>query len=79
MATLVHYTHTMPLTGLVDWSALLEQVLPTLQIHNRDNGTHGGHYMEGMGQLKFTPVIGRYLLRHLSTFGPMAGTSGTHS
>ena len=33
--------------------------------------------MEGMG-LKFTPGIGRRLLRHLSMFGPMAGTSGTH-
>ena len=33
--------------------------------------------MEGMG-LKFTPVLGRRLLRHLSMFGPMAGTSGTH-
>ena len=34
--------------------------------------------MEGMG-LKFIPVIGRRLLCHLSMFGPMAGTSGTHS
>ena len=34
--------------------------------------------MEGMG-LKFTPVIGRRLLRHLSMFGPMASTSATHS
>ena len=34
------------------------------------------YYIEGMG-LKFTPVIGRHLLRHLSRFGPMAGTSGT--
>ena len=37
-----------------------------------------GCYMEGMG-LKFTPVMGTRLLRHSSTFGPMAGTSGTHS
>ena len=34
--------------------------------------------MEGMG-LKYTPVIGKRLLRHLSMFGPMAGTFGTHS
>ena len=30
--------------------------------------------MEGMG-LKFIPVIRRRLLRQLSMFGPMAGTS----
>ena len=29
--------------------------------------------MESMG-LKFTSVIGRHLLHHLSMFGPMAGT-----
>ena len=33
--------------------------------------------MEGMG-LEFTPVVGRHLLGHLSMFGPMAGTTGTH-
>ena len=33
--------------------------------------------MEGMG-LIFTPVIGRHLLCHLSTFRPMAGNSETH-
>ena len=37
-----------------------------------------GCYMEGMG-LKFTPLMGRRLLHHSSMFGPMAGTSGTHS
>ena len=30
MATLVHYTYTVPLPGLVNWSAFLEQVLSTL-------------------------------------------------
>ena len=30
MATLVHYTYTVQLPGLVDWSAFLERVLPTL-------------------------------------------------
>ena len=30
MATLVHYAYTLPLPGLVDWSAFLEPVLPTL-------------------------------------------------
>ena len=30
MATLIHYTCTVPLPGLVNWSAFLEQVLPTL-------------------------------------------------
>ena len=34
--------------------------------------------MEDMG-LKFTPVMGRRLLGHLSMFGPTAGTSGTNS
>ena len=30
MATLVQYTYTVPLLGLVDWSAYIERVLPTL-------------------------------------------------
>ena len=30
MATLIHYTSTVPLLGLVNWSAFLERVLPTL-------------------------------------------------
>ena len=30
MATLVRYTYTVPLSGLVDWSAFLERVLPAL-------------------------------------------------
>ena len=30
MATLVHYTFTVPVSGLVDWSAFLERLLPTL-------------------------------------------------
>ena len=30
MATLVHYTYTVPLLGLVDWSAFLEGVLSTM-------------------------------------------------
>ena len=30
MNTLVHYTYTVPLPGLVDHSAFLERVLPTL-------------------------------------------------
>ena len=77
MATLIHYTFTLPLSGLVDWSAFLERLLPTLSIQDWDNGTHGGRYMEGMG-VKFTPGIGGRLLRHSSVFGPMAGTSGTH-
>ena len=34
--------------------------------------------MEGM-RLKFTPVIAKHLLGHPSMFGPMAGTSWTHS
>ena len=34
--------------------------------------------MEGMG-LILTPVVVRCLLGHLSMFGPMAGTSWTHS
>ena len=53
MAKFVHYTYTVLLPGLVDWSAFLEQVLPTLYIQDWDNGIHGGYYMEGMG-LKFT-------------------------
>ena len=38
----------------------------------------GRRYMEGMG-VKFTTGIGGRLLRHSGVFGPMAGTSGTHS
>ena len=34
--------------------------------------------MEGMG-LKFTPLIERRLLCHSSMFGPIVGTSGTHT
>ena len=34
--------------------------------------------MEGMG-VKFTPGIGGRPLHHSSVFGPMVGTSGTHS
>ena len=34
--------------------------------------------MEGMG-VKFTSGMGRRLLRQSSVFGPMAGSSGTHS
>ena len=34
--------------------------------------------MEGMG-LQFTPVVVRRLFGHLSVFGPMAGTSWSHS
>ena len=30
MATRVHYTYTLPLQGLVDWSAFVERVLPIL-------------------------------------------------
>ena len=30
MATLAHYTYIVPLPGLVDWSAFLERLLPTL-------------------------------------------------
>ena len=30
MATLIHYTFTLSLPGLVDWSAFLERLLPTL-------------------------------------------------
>ena len=30
MAILVHYTYTVSLPGLVDWSAFLEQVLLTM-------------------------------------------------
>ena len=78
MATLVHYTYVVPLPGLVDWSAFLDQIFPTLKIHDLDIGTHGGRYMEGMG-LKFTLVIGRRLLCHLSMFGPMAGTFEVHN
>ena len=34
--------------------------------------------MEGMG-VKFTSGMGRRLLRHSSVFGPITGSSGTHS
>ena len=34
MATLIHFPFSVPLLGLVDWSAFLERVLLTMQIHN---------------------------------------------
>ena len=38
------HTHTLlVLTGLVDWSAFQELVLPTMWSHNWDNEAHGGH------------------------------------
>ena len=79
MATFVHYTYTVPLPGLIDWSAFLEQVFAdpvNSQLRQWDpwRALHGRHRSE-----KFTTVIGEYLLCHLSMFGPMAGTSGTHS
>ena len=83
MATLVHYAYTMPLPGLVDWSAFLEPASfadpVNSQLRQRDpwRALHGGRYMEGMG-LKITPVIRRRPLPHSSMFGPMVGTSGTH-
>ena len=77
MSTLIHYTYTVALPAMINWTVFLKQLLPTLLIHNYDNGTHGGHYMESMG-LKFIPEIVRHLLDHLSMFGPMDGTSWTH-
>ena len=74
----MRYPFSMPLPGLTDWSAFLEQVLLTMLVHDCDNRTHGGHYMEVMS-LKFTPVVVRCLIDPLSMFGPMAGTSWTHS
>ena len=32
MATLVHYTYTVPLLGLGDWSAFLERVFPIVYL-----------------------------------------------
>ena len=48
IATLIHYPCTVVLMGLVNWSAFLELVLPTMWSHDWDNGTHGGHHMGGM-------------------------------
>ena len=44
--------------GLADWSAFLEQVLPTIckVMTETGNGAHEGHYMGDMG-LIFTPVL----------------------
>ena len=30
----------------VNWSAFLKGILPTLQSHGWDNGTHGGHQLD---------------------------------
>ena len=78
IATLIQYPFTVALPGLTDWSVFLERVFPTTQIHNWDNRTHGGHYMEGMS-LKLTPVVVRCLLGPLRVFGTMSGTVWTHS
>ena len=49
IATLIHYPCTVALTGLADWSAFLELVLPSMWSHDWDSGAHGGHQMGGMG------------------------------
>ena len=39
--TLIHYTYTVQLPGLVDRSAVLKRVLLNLYIHDWHNRTHG--------------------------------------
>ena len=72
ITTLIHYPFTVPLPGLADWCAFLEWVLLTILIHDWDNETHGGHYMEGM-DLKLTPVPMRHLLGPLSIWLALHG------
>ena len=44
IATLIiNYPCTVGLPGLADWSAFLEQVLPTILSHDLDDGAHGGY------------------------------------
>ena len=43
ISTLIHYTCTVVLPGLADWSAILVQVLLTMRSHDWDNGAHGGY------------------------------------
>ena len=74
MATLMHYSFTVPLPGLANWSAFLEQ---PYKFTTGTMGPNVGHYMEGMG-LKFIPVIVKCLFGTLSMFGPMPGTSWTY-
>ena len=61
--TLIHYSCTVALAGLADWSAFLGLVLLTMSIHVWDNGAHGGHQMGGFGVI-FTPVLVTCLLGH---------------
>ena len=46
IATFIQQPLTVTLTGLADWSVFLEQVLPTMLIHDCNDRTLGGHYME---------------------------------
>ena len=62
MATLVYYTYTVQLPGLVDWSAFLEQVLLTCKCMTETMGPvgalHGRHGFEihpSDGEMSLTP------------------------
>ena len=76
MTTLVHYTYTVPLPGLVDWSAFLEPVLPADPVNSQLRQWDPWRALHGRHGSEIHPS---HLLYHSSMFGPMAGTSGTHS
>ena len=80
--TQLRTTHTPPIHSVIirfDWLVSFpEWFCSIMWTHNWDNMTHGGHYMENMCHI-FTPVVMRHLLGPISMFGPMAGTSWTHS
>ena len=64
IATLVHYPRIV-LMGLVDWSAFLELVLPTMWGHNWDNGSHRGHSLDGRCGSHINPSVGEASLKDL--------------
>ena len=76
MATLVHYTYTVPLSGLADWSAFLYRATFVDPV-NSMGPMEGTTWKACMG-LKFTSMIVRHLLHPLTMFGSIAGTSGIH-
>ena len=82
IATLIHYPCTVVLMGLVDWSAFLELVLPTMSSYDRQ--WRPWRALDGRHGLIFTPVLARHLLKALQAclglwivvLEPIATTNG---
>ena len=78
IATLIHYPCTVALTGLTEWSAFLEMVLPTMWSHDWDNGAHGGYQMGGTYGSDIHPVLVTRLVGPPGLSGLMTSTFWTH-